>query len=386
MAFAASSTKRQLPLLYRAVKRSSLILLVLAVAVVGGAAAFALLGSSRTLPESLLSMVPRDTPALLHVRVNRVLKSKAFERLVVERGQAKGMQRIEEKCGFNPLSKVDELLVYMVERKAIVPDAGLIARGGMDPRKLGECIKKATGTQDRKLNYREVDGFHEVCSSNGHTCINFAGRDGMFGGSAGNVAKMREVLAKKKPSAEDNAALLALYRTVAQADIGLAAIVPESVRDTLGPVLARRVPLARPLLKAQTIAASANLGDDIAGELRLGMVDEAAAQTLVTLVQAQLQRLLQIPGVSVTPLAKLIKVATVRADGATATFSGVMPVAQAATLLDLAPAAQALFAPGSAAPTSAPTPAPTADAPQAPSTSTSTDAHGNSEPDGTAQP
>src|SRR5688572_5417167 len=93
------------------VKRSSWIVAFVSLAVLLAAAWFVFRPRAK-LPENLVSVVPADAYGAVRIRVDRVLASEAWKRLIVERGEARGMEQVTKTCGFNPLARLKEVVVF----------------------------------------------------------------------------------------------------------------------------------------------------------------------------------------------------------------------------------------------------------------------------------
>lgn len=326
-------------------KRSSLALIVLAVLGVA-AAAWVLFFPRASLPPDLLAVVPGDAIGLMRVRVDRVVASDAYKRLVVERGGARGVQQVQARCGFNPLERVSELVVFARPSPGGgLPRFAFAARGELRHEELLDCVKKFTGSDESSLRYEEIEGIGTIQSKKGTSRAAFIGKDGVLGGDAESVRAAIHALRKLAPSAAQDALLSGLYRDVDQgSDIALVSRFPEEAKPAVR-VLAR---LGGPDLEqlAAIRAFSANLatsGGRLTGGALLVARDAAHAAQLVDLGKRTVSRLLAIPGIGLTPASSVLRAIQMEALADRATFAGSVKVSTIETLLELIPALEQLM-------------------------------------------
>ncbi len=67
----------------------------------------------RPLPRDPLRRLPADTDALLVVDLPALRASSVWRRLVVERGGAEGLERLRQRCGFDPLTGMEQLTAWV---------------------------------------------------------------------------------------------------------------------------------------------------------------------------------------------------------------------------------------------------------------------------------
>ena len=356
-------------------KRSSLVVLVLALAAVGAGAYF-FLRPRVNLPLDPLAAVPSDAYGVVRVKVDRVLASDAYKRLVVERGEAQGIERITKLCGFNPLEGIRELVVFARPTPGGgLPRFAFTARGELDHDALVDCVKKF-GEQSGSaggLKRDDVEGVPSVVSSRGSSRAAFLGSDGIVGGDAESVVAAINTVLGKAPSLASDKGLAALY---AQFDTGTdvagVARMPDEARALLQ-AFAQSVfgGQLSVLTGAKAGAGSLSFADSkiMGGGLLVAASPEHAVAT-VMLVRNGISRLLDIPGIGLTPAVSVLRGIQTDVEGDRATVSGQIKVSTATALLELMPAIEDLRGmlnggDGTAAP--APTPGASADPTQAPS-------------------
>lgn len=330
-------------------KRSSLVVVALALCALG-ACAFFFFRTQHSLPVDPLAAVPADAYGVLRVRVDRVLASDAYKRLVVERGEAKGIERITQLCGFNPLEGIQELVVFARPTPGGgMPRFAFTARGDLDHDALVDCVKKfsaASGNGNTEgLKRDDIAGIPAVSSSRGTSRAAFLGRDGIVGGDAESVIATVNTVLGKAPSLAADSVLSGLYSKFAQAtDIAGVARMPDEARALLG-VLAQSVLGSQLgiLTDAKALAGSVSFNDGkiLGGGLIVAASPEHAVAT-VMLVRSYIDRILDIPGVGFTPAASVLRGIQTDVEEDRATVSGQIKVSTAQALLELLPALQDL--------------------------------------------
>jgi hypothetical protein len=297
------------------------------------------------LPADPLAAVPADAYGVAHIRVDRVLASDAWKRLVVERGQAKGIERVQVLCGFNPLERLKELTVFARPAPGGgLPRLAFAARGDINHQELLDCVKKFTGGDDSALTREDIEGIPTVQSKKGSSRAAFIGRDGVVGGDAESVAAVIHTVLQKAPSLGADAAMKQLYGELEQgSDITLVSRLPNEAKpmiEQLSQVAGPKVLLLEKikLFGATVVTSSAKLAGGVT--LLTGSPEEASA--FVDLGKNAIGRLLTIPGIGMTPAYGVLKTVQTEVRGERATFSGLIKVATVETLLELAPALDAL--------------------------------------------
>lgn len=357
------------------VKRSSIVVIALALVIVS-AGAWYMFWPRVTLPPAPLAVVPADAYGVAHLRVDRVLASDAWKRLIVERGQAKGIERVQAMCGFNPLSKLTELTIFARPAPSGgLPRLAFAARGDLQHEELIDCVKKFAGSDAASLQREDIEGIPTVQSAKGSSRAAFIGRDGVIGGDSESVIAAIHTVLQKAPSLSGDALVKGLYSELEQgSDITVVSRVPDDVKPMIRGLAALAGPKVQKLeeiklLGITLVTSSAKL----AGGVTLVTGSTEQANEFVELGKGAIGRLLMIPGIGMTPAYGVLKTVQSEVRGERATFSGQIKVAALETLLELAPAIEN-FAGGMVAPkgdaakgdagVAAPAPVP-ADAPSA---------------------
>lgn len=325
-------------------KRSSLVLILLALCGVG-VGAWYLFWPRLSLPADPLAAVPGDAIGFVRIRVDRVLASDAYKRLIVERGQARGIERVQVLCGFNPLERIEQMVVFA--RPA--PEGGLprfafAARGKLAHEELLDCVKKFTHGDVSALTLDEVEGIPVIQSKKGSSRAAFIGRDGVLGGDAEGVTAAIHALRQKAPSAAQDPLLSGLYREIDRgSDVALVSRVPDQARAALQAVARELGPeLAQlELVQALALNATASAGR-LAGGIELVARNAAEAASLVALGRRAIDRALALPGIGLTPASGVLRAVQMEARADRATFAGSVKVSTVEALLELLPALEQL--------------------------------------------
>jgi hypothetical protein len=319
------------------VRRPSLILALLATCVLG-LSAWLLLRPQHTLPEDALAALPSDAYGVVGIRVKRVLASQAWQRLVVERGEARGIERAVATCGFNPLAGVDQLTV-LARPQGREPTArfAFTARGRFKHEQLIDCARKLSGRSGLKLVHEEIEGIHSVRSEQGSTRIALLGRDGIVGGDADSVREVILALRGKRPSLAASSGLAGLYRALSTgSDLTAVARSPAQFLPLLGK--AGRVIDAQALALDEVTALGARLvlqPEAITATALLVTQREDQARRLAELARAQRERILSIPLIGLTGVAAPLRAATVEVKGREVRVTSTLGLGVAEALLEL---------------------------------------------------
>jgi len=315
-----------------------------ALAIVGASAWF-LLRTKHSLPTDPLAAVPGDAYGVVRIRLDRLLKSQAWQELVVEQGGADGIENIKKTCGFDPLEGIEQLVVFARPApRGGTPRFAFTARGEIKHEQLIDCVQKLTGKGRSALTREDIEGITTVRSQKGGSRAAFVGRDGIIGGDAESVRAVINTMLEKAPSAAKEPQLSQLYREGSDSsDIQLVARMPKE----LLPLLQALAQLGNAQLAAvssvQAVSASANLVEDkITGGAVLLTNGPGQAEAIVQLVSALRARLLDIPGIGLTGFSNTLRSIQVEANGPRATFGGTIKVGTAAALLELLPALSAM--------------------------------------------
>lgn len=310
-----------------------------------GASAWFLLRTQTGLPDDPLAAIPADAYGLVRIRVKRVLESEAWKRLVVAKGEDRGIAQLTKTCGFNPLEGIEELIVFARPApKGGTPRFAFTARGPLKHEQLIDCVRKITGNGPDALTQEDVEGITTVRSKKGSSRAAFVGRDGVIGGDSESVRAVINTMQGKAPSAAKEALLSQLYREGSEStDIQLVARVPQE----LLPLVSALAQIGNEQLAAlggiKGIAGNANLVQEkITGGVTLYTNSPDQATNIVSIVGALRARVLEFPALGLTGLTGPIRGLQLEANGERATFAGSISVGNAETIMELVPALMAM--------------------------------------------
>jgi len=347
------------------VKRSSVVLVAL-FALIAAAAGWLLLRPVHSLPDDPLAAVPADSYGLVRIRIDRVLSSTAWQKLVVDRHEDRRIEKIRRICGMNPLEGLTELVVFMRPGQSDASEFAFTARGPLRHEALIDCVRKYTGANAAGMTRSEVEGVVMVSGKSGDTSAAFMGRDGIIGGDSESVRLSILTSQDKQKSISADAEVRELFKEVANGhDVAMVTRSPKAFLPLRGLVEALAGQELSVFYRLSTFAANADFGrDDIAG-IAVAVADsEKDAATLVSLGERVRSRILDMPGIGLTGISGMLRAIEMKAEGKRATFKGAVTLTAAEAVLDILPALKLLRDRVSAdpKPKAAPSAAPAADA------------------------
>jgi hypothetical protein len=319
------------------VSRPSLILVLLAVAVLS-LSAWLLLRPQHSLPNDPLAALPADASGVLGVRVDRVLASRAWQRLVVARGQARGIQRAVDTCGFNPLAGIEQLTVFArAQGREQAARFAFTARGRFKHEQLIDCARKLSGRTGLALEHEEIEGIHTVRSATGTSKIAFLARDGIVGGDGESVREVIHVLLGKQPSLAANTDLHQLYQELNDgSELTALAQSPHKLLPLLGKLGLLVDARAFELDKISALGARLALHpESISGAALVVAQSESHARRLAELVSSQRERILSIPLIGLTGISGPLRDARIETRDRRASVAGTLSLNVVEALLEL---------------------------------------------------
>lgn len=333
-----------------AVKRSSVVMVLVALLVLGASAWF-LLGPQQGLPTDPLAAIPADSYGLVRIRVKRLLDSEAWKRLVVAKGEARGIEQLTKTCGFNPLDGIDELVVFArPSPQGGTPRFAFLARGPLKHEQLIDCVRKVTGNGPDALTQEDVEGITTVRSKKGSSRAAFVGRDGVVGGDSESVRAVINTIVGKAPSAAKDPLLSQLYREGSEStDIQLVARLPKEFL----PLVSALAQIGNEQLAAlggiKGLSGTANLVQEkITGGITLYTDSPAQATNIVSIATAVRSRILEFPALGLTGLSGPLRTLQMDTSAERAVFAGTVSVSNVETVFELVPALMALGEQGNA--------------------------------------
>lgn len=291
--------------------RALVLLLVLGALGAGGFFAWKLLKGIQ-MPEAPLANVPRSATIVGFVRVGNVIHSEIVRTLLSREVLEARLERIRERCGFDPASQVDDAILFVDGTQARQLDSiGIVARGPFDHEKLSRCFREAFREEGLgQMRMLQIDGVPAAAPAEGEERAAFLGQRGIAIGDEATVRQVIGVVRDRRPSAAADPVLARLWDRVASGrDIVLIGHLPtnwqQSVRDLAGvdPNIAFREIIDA--VRAFGVGATVTNGLQIGAVL--AMRDNAAATSIATDTRAQLDQLTANVLVSLTPFGPVVR-------------------------------------------------------------------------------
>jgi len=281
-----------------------------------------------------LANVPANASAVLHVDVPALQDGTLWRRLVVGRGADRGLRRLEDRCGFDPVGDLETVTVFVSGDEPFALDhiAAVIA-GPLQHERLGECLGDAAEQTGAKLRRTEVEGLPAIAGERGDSRAVFVGRRGIVFGPEPTAVQTLKTIRDGEPSANDEALGL-IFRDVAGRDLTFAARIPPQWREQAGQYVDSGA--METLARLDAIAIGARLRRGLSASIRLVMDDNGAASALAEQITGAIEGILDAPLVGFTPLAGALRQVTVSAEGTTVLVAFDWSEDRVGRLLDLA--------------------------------------------------
>jgi hypothetical protein len=260
-----------------------------------------------------LANVPPNASAVLHLDVAALRDGTLWRRLVVGRGADRGLRRLEERCGFDPVDDLETVTVFVSGDEPFALDhvAAVIA-GPIQHERLGECLGDAAEETGAKLKRTEVEGLPAIAGERGDSRAVFVGRRGIVFGPEPTVVRTIQTIRDGVGSANDGALGL-IFRDVEGRDLTFAARIPPQWREQAERYVDSRAMAI--LAKLDAIAVGARLRRGLSASIRLVMEDNGAATELAETIEDTIARILDAPMVGFTPLSGALRQVEVTAEG-----------------------------------------------------------------------
>lgn len=301
----------------------------------------------RGLPRDLLASVPTTAIAVVSIRVERVLNSPAYDRLVVQRGQDKGIRRLQQLCGFHPLRGIEQALVFALPgaSETAKPRIALLARGSIAHARLIQCVSKLGQGGMKGLVREPIEGFETLRSENGTTRAAFIGTDGVMAGDAEGVRLAIETLVGKRPGLDKDPVLAPLLRARADThELALAARLAGNQALFARGVAALGLDPTQ-LSGAGLGALAADLAlepENVRVSAELSTDSDARARSLLEAAERVRARILAFPALALTGFAKPLRDLQLSSQGASVKLAASAQVRTLGALLELLPAVAAM--------------------------------------------
>ena len=312
-------------------RRTWPVLLLLAVG--AGFALYYFLRPPELHPETLAN-IPANASAVLRIDVPALRDGLLWRRLVVGRGADRGLRRLEDRCGFDPVDDIEAVTVFVSgdEPFALEHVAALI-EGPIDHEGLGECLGDAAEETGARLRRTEVEGLPAVAGQRGDSRAVFVGRRGIVFGPEPTVVQTIQTVRDGGRSANDGPLGL-IFRDVAGRDVTFAGRIPPQWREQAQRYVGSE--LMETLARLDSVALGARVRRGLSVSLRMVMNDGAAAQELGQALRTLKERALDGPMIGFTPLAGALRAVAIEAEGTVVTVAFDWDEDRVNALLDLA--------------------------------------------------
>ncbi|MCC7538730.1 MAG: hypothetical protein IT379_21065 [Deltaproteobacteria bacterium] len=292
---------------------------------VGGLAAWWFFVREPTLevPRDLLAAVPARADMVARLDLGRLRRSRHLSDLLAEGDRRSGkLSKIRERCGFDPIEKVEELvLLATLDGRGRTEDFAYIARGDLSRARSEACAEAVAGGEGGALRIERYEGRLVLAAERGDGRIALLNETHAVGGGRALVHGVIDVLVKGAPSLAGSAPLSSVVRRISDgqdfaAALALSGPTQRSLEGSLPAALA-------PLARARSFGVSAALTD---GRWRVGAVAQMpspnGASSAVEAVDGQLASLRRSPLIGLTVLGTVLGGVRVAAEGNEAIATG----------------------------------------------------------------
>ena len=302
-------------------KRRTWPVLLLLVAGVGGALYYFF--RPPELHPAPMANVPANASAVLHLDVPAIRDGTLWRRLVVGTGRDRGLRRLEEECGFDPIGGLNAVTVFVSGEAPFALDhVGAVLAGTFDHERLGECLGEAAEATGSQLRRTDVAGLPAVAGARGDSRAVFVGRNGIVFGPEPTAIQTIATIRDGDPSA-DQTALGLIFRDVEGRDLTFAARIPPQWRDQLQQSVPGELgsELATMLAHLDAVAIGARMRRGLSASIRLVLDDPTAAEALGTWLRRKLDAVLDTPFIGLTPVAGALRQLAVEREGMVVTLA-----------------------------------------------------------------
>ena len=312
--------------------------LLLAIIVGVGALSWWLVGRSRPLAADPLGRVPGTATAVAWIDTGALLGSPLWDRIVRARGGDEGIRRLERSCGFDPIARLTDVVLFATGDETDRLDrVGVVARGDLDHEALVECVSKVVEDDGGEVRRVSIEGVSAV-AGRGSSRAAFIGTDGIVAGSEPLVREVIGVTQGDAEPASEDETLARLWRRVAGGrHIVLVAHVPGPWRDAARRIAREndRDSLAE-LAGARAIGAGVRVTRGFGAGVALEMRSEEQARAAEAAVRAEIDRALDQPMIALSPLAPALRRIDFETQNAELILTVELSTSQVDDLVDLA--------------------------------------------------
>lgn len=322
-------------------KRSTVVLSVCAGLVIL-ATGYLLLAPQRGLPNSPLRAMPADIHGFARVRSARILASRPWQEIVVDRKEDHGIRMVTALCGFNPLANLSEIFAFARTHEGKT-EVAVNARGSLTQTQLIDCLGKYSGGSLENYVYERIAGFDSVRGKKRNDRAAFVGRDAFVAGGSQSVSAALRAIAGEIPNAESDPMLAELYASLSQdSDFALVVRVPNDEQQRTA--FRDKFDLPEELLAhARGFALDVHLiADRIGFHVRLVSDGQERAKELGEQIEQLRGRVLGFPGLSLLGVDAPVRGLKIESSGPELELHGEIKASTVNTLIDRLPALAAM--------------------------------------------
>jgi hypothetical protein len=265
-----------------------------------------------TVPEQAMEAAPAGTRALLRLDVPAVRRSIFYQKLVVDAGRDTGHRALVERCGFDPLDQLEDLVVFVAGDSAELERTGVIGRGPFEHERVAECLRQAASEGGSTLERTEVEELPAVEIGRGEAVMAFIGRRGLAWGQRETVVSVIQAVRQEAGRASSDELLNRLYTTIGRdREIVLVSHIPDpgipALRElarSRGEEIAR---IAEPFFATRAVGLGARVSVGLGVGALFAMRDGDAAELLTRSLRDDLDALVNQPVISMTPIGPALR-------------------------------------------------------------------------------
>lgn len=273
-----------------------------------------------SLPERTMDTAPAGTRALLRMDVPAVRRSIFYQKLVVEAGRDSGHRALVERCGFDPLDQLEDLVIFVAGDSAQLERTGVIGRGPFEHERVAECLRQAAAESDSTLERTEVEELPAVRIGAGEGVMAFIGRRGLAWGQRETVVAVIKAVRGEAGRASDDELLDRLYTAIGRdREVVIVTHIPDAwipalrqLAQSQGEEIAR---VAEPFFATKAIGLGARVSVGLAIGALFNMRDAASAEVLTRALRSELETLIAQPIISMSPIGPALRRINVNQSG-----------------------------------------------------------------------
>jgi hypothetical protein len=323
------------------VKRSTVVLALCAGLVIL-ATGYLLLAPKRGLPDSPLRAMPADIHGFARVRSARILASRPWREIVIERKEDHGIRLVTALCGFNPLASLSEIFAFARSHQGKT-EVAVNARGSLTQTQLIDCLGKYSGGSLENYVHERIAGFDSVRGKKRNDRAAFVGRDAFVAGGSESVSAALRAIAGEIANAESDPMLVDLYGSLSpDSDFALVARVPSDAKQRAA--FRDRFDLPEELLtSARGLALELHLIEDRIGFHARLVADTPARSSKLREQSEQLrERILAFPGLGLVGIDAPLRALKLESNGRDLLLRGEIKASTVNLLIDRLPALAAM--------------------------------------------